>query len=95
MKLSVCMPEQIIAACVLLQTLFKNGFCMEGFQFFSANNNNICSVSQFINFPWKVHFELVNRSANTIFSICKRQELYFFTTLNDGVEELKVKFTKT
>ena len=58
---------------------------MESFQYISANNN-ICNVSQLINLLWKVHFELVNRNTNTIF---------FLTTLNDGVEELKVKYTKT
>ena len=58
---------------------------MESFQYISANNN-ICNVSQLINLLWKVHFELVNRNINTIF---------FLTTLNDGVEELKVKYTKT
>ena len=94
MKLSACMPEQIIAACVLLPTLSNNGLSMESFQYISTNNN-ICNASQPINLPWIVHFELVNRSTNTIFSICKRQELCFLTTLNDKVEELKVKYAKT
>ena len=94
MKLPVRIPEEIIAACVLLPTLCTNGLCMESFQYISANNNT-CNASQPINLPWKVHFELVNRSTNTIFSICKRQGLCFLTTLNDGVEQLKVKYTKT
>ena len=68
---------------------------MESFQNVSANNNNICNASQAINLRWKVHFELINRSTNTFFSIFKKQELCFLTTLNNGVEELKVKQTKT
>ena len=59
MKLSVHMPELIIAACVLLPTLCKSGLCMESFQYISANN--ICNASQSINLLWKLHFELVNR----------------------------------
>ena len=94
MKLSDCMPEQIIAAWVLLPTLCKNGLRMESFQYTSANNN-ICNASQPFNLPWKVHFELVNKSTSAIFSISKRQELCFLTTLNNRVEELKVKYTKT
>ena len=74
MKLSVRMPQQIIAACVLLPTL--------------------CNASQLINLPWKIHFELVNRSMNTVFSICKRQELCFLTISTEGMEELKVKYRK-
>ena len=65
---------------------------MEIFQYISANNNT-CYASQPINLPWKVHFELVNKSTNIIFSIYKRQKLYLLTTLIDGVEELKVKYT--
>ena len=71
MKLSVRMAELIIAACILLPTLCKNGLCIESFQYISANN--ICNASQSINLLWKVHFELVNRSTNTIFTICKKQ----------------------
>ena len=80
MKLSVCLPEQIIATYVLLPTLCKNGLCMESFQYILANNN-ICNASQSINLPWKEHFELGNRNTNTHFSICKIQELCFLTLL--------------
>ena len=93
-KLSVHMPEQIIAACVILPILCKNGLSMKSFQYISANSN-ICNAYQPINLPWKVHFELVNRSTNSIFSTCKRQSLSFLTTLNDEVKELKVKHAKT
>ena len=94
MKLSVHTPQQIIAACKFLSTLTKNGLCMESYQYMSSNNNknSICNVYQLINSPCKVHFELVNRTANTIFLICKNQELFFLTTLSDGVTELKVKY---
>ena len=94
MKLSVRLPEQTIGACVLLLTLCKHRLCIESFQYISADNN-ICNANQPIMLPWKIHFELVNRSTNTVFSICKRQELSFLATLNDGAEELKVKYTKT
>ena len=41
-----------------------------------------------------VHFELVNRSRNIVFSKRKKQELFFLITLSEGMEELKVKYTK-
>ena len=68
-ELSVSMPEQIITACILLSTISKNGLRMESFKYILADNN-ICNTNQPINLPWKVHFELVNRSASTVFSIC-------------------------
>ena len=75
-KLSVCMAKQIILSCVFLPTLSKNGLRMESFHYISADSN-ICNASQ----PWEVHFELVNRSANTVFSIRKTEELCFLTAL--------------
>ena len=96
-KLSVHTPEKIIAACILLRTLTKNELCMESYQYMSSNNNknSVFNASQPIILPWKVHFELANRTTNTVFSIYKGQELSFLTTLNVGVEELKVRYTKT
>ena len=67
MKLSVRLPIQNIAPCLLLPTLCKNGLCMDSFQYISADNN-ICNASQPINLPWKIHFEFVNRSTNIAFS---------------------------
>ena len=62
----VRLSEQTIATCVLLPTLCKNGLCLESFQFISANNN-ICNANQPIDSSWKLHFEWVNRSTNTVF----------------------------
>ena len=53
MKMSLRLPEQIIAACVLLPTLSKNGLRTESFQYYSADSN-ICNANQPINLPWKV-----------------------------------------
>ena len=77
--------------------LTKNELCMESYQYMSSNNNknSVFNASQPIILPWKVHFELANRTTNTVFSIYKGQELSFLTTLNVGVEELKVRYTKT
>ena len=94
MKLLVRMPAQVTAACVLLPTFSKNGLKMEKFQYISAEDK-ICNANQHVNLPLKVHLDLVNRSTNTVFSIRKKQELYFVTTLNEGTGELKVKYRKT
>ena len=71
MKLSVHFSEQIIATCVLLPILCKNELCMESFQYILADGN-ICNTSQPVNSSWKIHFELVIRCINTVFSIWKR-----------------------
>ena len=67
---------------------------LESFQYISADKN-ICNTNQPTNLPWKIHFDLVNRSAGGgIFTIHKKQELCFMATLNEGMDKLKVKFTK-
>ena len=87
------MPEQIIAASILLPTLSKNGLRMESFQQILAGNN-ISNANQPIKLPRKVHFDLFNRNTNTVFSICKNK-FCFLTTLNERMEQLRVKYTKT
>ena len=58
-------------------------------------DNNINNLSKPINLLWKLQLELVNRNMNTVFAICKKQEIDFITTLNKGLQKLKVKYTKT
>ena len=52
------------------------------------------NLNQPINLPSKLQVELVNRRSNTTFSIRKRQEVGFITSLNEGLDKLKVKYTK-
>ena len=95
MKVAVRMPEEIVAVGILLPTLSKNGLKLENSQNISADNN-ICNANQPVNLPWKIHFDLVNRSTSgAIFTIFKNQELMFLTTLNEGMEKLKVKYMKS
>ena len=94
MKLSIRPPEQIVTACILLPSLCGNGLKLKNCQYVSADNN-IINLNQPINVPWKLQFDLVNRNTNTTFSICKKQEIGFITSLNEGIEQLKVKYTKT
>ena len=72
MKLSIHTLEQIITACIVLTTLTKNVVCKESYQHMSSNNNknSICNDYLLVNRPWKIiHFELINGSTNTVFSI--------------------------
>ena len=94
MKLSIHLPEQIITACTLLSSFSENGLKLENSRYISADNN-IINFIQPINLPWKVQLELVNRSINNVFSIRKRQEIGYITTLNEESEQLEVKYTKT
>ena len=93
MKLSIRLQEQV-TACILSPSFSKNGLKLENRQYISADNN-VINLNQPINLPWKLQFELVNRSKNTIFSKCKRQEIGYIVPLNEQIEQLKVKYTKT
>ena len=93
MKLSIGLPDQIISACILLQTLSKNGLKLENCQYIPADNN-INNLNQPINLSCKLQFDLVNRNMNTVFSIRKRQVIGFITRLNKGMEQLEVKYKK-
>ena len=39
LKLSVCLPDQLIAVCVLLPSLSENGLKLESCQYISADDN--------------------------------------------------------
>ena len=93
MKLLIYLPEQIITACTLLLSFSEKGLKLENCQNISIDNNTI-NFNQPINLPWKLQLELVHRSMNTIFSIRKRQEIGYIVPLNEGIEKLKVKYTK-
>ena len=91
MKLLVHLPEQVVIACTLLPSFSINRLMLEPCQYISANNN-IINLNQLIILPWKLQFELVNRNMNTTFSVRKKQKLI---TLNRGLEQLQVKYSKT
>ena len=94
MKLSVCRPDQLIAACVLLPPFSQNGLKLENCQYIFLDNN-INNLNQPISLPWKLQLELVNRNMNSVFSIRKKQEIGFITMLNGGIEQLDVTYSKT
>lgn len=73
MKLYVRLPDQIITTCVLLLSFSKNGLRLEKCQYISDNNIN--NLNLLIN---------VSKSIET-FSIGKKQEISFITTLNEGI----------
>ena len=94
MKLSIRLPQQIVTCCTLLLTFSENGLKLENCQYISTDNN-IINFNQPIILPWKLQLDLVNRSMNTTFLISKKQELAFIVPLNEGLEQLNVKYTKT
>ena len=96
MKVAVRMLEQIDAVSILFPMLSKNGLKLESFQYISADNNVCNNANQPVSLPWRIHFDLVNRNAEgTFFTICKNQALCFITALNEGMNKLKVKYTKS
>ena len=93
MKSSISPPNQIIFSCTLLPIFCENGLKLENYFHTSADNNTM-NLNQPINVPWNLQLELVNRSLNTTFSVRKRQEIGYIISLNEGLDELKVKYTK-
>ena len=55
------LPNLIMFGCTLLPTFCGNGLKLENCFYISAENNKI-NLNQPINLPWKLQFELVNRS---------------------------------
>lgn len=78
----------------LLPTFSKNGLKLENYQYISMDNN-IINFKQLITLPWKLQLDLVNSSMNATFLIRKKQELAFIVPLGKGLQQLKVKYTKT
>ena len=92
-KLPIHPPNQIFFGYTLLSIFCENGLKLENCFDISAGNNTM-NLIQPINLPWKLQLELVIRSLSTTFSICKRQEIACITSLNEGLDELKVKYIK-
>ena len=78
----------------LLPTFSKNRLKLENYQYISMDNN-IINFKQLITLPWKLQLDLVNSSMNATFLIRKKQELAFIVPLGKGLQQLKVKYTKT
>ena len=93
MKVSIYLANQIFFACTLLPTCCKNGLKLESC-FYNSAGDNTNNLNQPINLPWKLQFKLVNRSLNTTLLICKRKQIAYITSINEGLNELKVKYTK-
>ena len=94
MKLSICLPEQTVTTWILLPTFRKNGLKLENCQYISKDNS-IINCNQPLNLSWKLQLDLLNRSMNTNFSIRQKLEIAFIVPLNKGLNQLKVKYTKT
>ena len=94
MKLSIRLQNEIIATCVLLPSFSKNGLDLEKCQYISVDNN-INNLNQPINLLRKLQLELVDRNMNTCLFNTQETGNWFITTLNEGLEQLEVKYTKT
>ena len=101
MKLKLKFSKNIVGTCVLLQT-----FSNHGLQFLNSNNvarsenNKIMQNYLTQNLddcnlpPWFLSFQLFNKNLNKIFQIRKRQEIGYFTVVNDAGKEIRHSFKK-
>ena len=94
MKVLIGPSNQIIFACSLLPIFSEDKLKLESCFYISADNNTN-NLNHPINLPWKLQLELVNRSINKTVLFRKRQKIAYIPSLNQGLEELKVKYTKT
>ena len=92
MKRSTHLRENIITTCLLF--LSENGLKLDNSQYISTENN-IVNLNQSLNLPWKLQLDTVYRSLNLTFSIRKKQEIGFIVPLNEGINRIQMKYTKT
>ena len=93
MKIKLRLTNNLVGVCTLLQSLSDNNIkLLNSFHF--AMDGVIASQNQPIHLPYVFALEIQNQNMNRAVQLRKKQELGFFTLLNEGTEEIKHKFIK-
>lgn len=99
MKLKLKFSKNIVGTCVLLQTFSNHGLKLLNSNTIAQSENNRI-LQNHLNVddhnlpPWFLSFELLNKNLNKIFQIRKRQEIGYFTVVNDAGKEIRHSFKK-
>ena len=99
MKLKLKFSKNIVGTCVLLQTFSNHRLKLLNSNTIAQSENNRI-LQNHLNVddhnlpPWFLSFELLNKNLNKIFQIRKRQEIGYFTVVNDAGKEIRHSFKK-
>ena len=94
MKIKLRLPNKLAGACTLLPSLSYNNIKLLN-SFHIAKDGVMASQNQPIGLPYVFALETQNQNMNRTVQLRKKQELGFFTLLNEGTEKIRHKFTKT
>ena len=94
MKTKLRLTNNLVGVCTLLPSLSENNIkLLNSFHF--AMDGVIASQNRPIHLPYVFALEIQNQNMNRPVQLRKKQELGFFTLLNEGTEEIRHKFIKT
>ena len=94
MKIKLRLPDNLVGACILLPSLSDNNIKLLN-SFHISMDEAFASQNQPISLPYVFPLEIQNQNMNRTVRLRKKQELGFFTLLNEGTEEIRHKFIKT
>ena len=94
MKIKLRLPDNLVGACILLPSLSDNNIKLLN-SFHISMDEVFASQNQPISLPYVFPLEIQNQNMNRTVRLRKKQELGFFTLLNEGTEEIRHKFIKT
>ena len=94
MKIKLRLSNNLVGACTLLPSLSYNNIKLLN-SFHIAMDGVIASQNQPIDLPYVFALEIQNQNMNRTVQLRKKQELGFFTLLNDGTEKTRHKCMKT
>ena len=94
MKVKSRLPNNFLGVCILLPSLSRNNIKLLN-SFHIATEGVIANQNQPIDLPYLLALEIKNQDMNMTVQLRKKQEVAFFTLLNEGTEEIRHKFIKT
>ena len=94
MKIKLRLPNKLVGACTLLPSLSYNNIKLLSSSHI-AIDGVVASQNQPIGLPYVFALEIQNQNMNRTVQLRKKQELGFFTLLNEGTENIRHKFMKT
>ena len=94
MKIKLRLPNKLVGACTLLPSLSYNNIKLLNSSHI-AIDGVVASQNQPIGLPYVFALEIQNQNMNRTVQLRKKQELGFFTLLNEGTENIRHKFMKT
>ena len=94
MKIKLRLPNKLVGACTLLPSLSYNNIKLLNSSHI-AIDGVMASQNQPIGLPYVFALEIQNQNMNRTVQLRKKQEIGFFTLLNEGTENIRHKFMKT